>query len=109
MKKKILFWIYGDITSFAIPHYLSEKIDYDAFAIIDVTNNPKKFYQEQKLTQFKKFWFYHDFFKSKDFTPDVDYLQKFEKKYNINLWELATNERIFYRFNKFHIFDKNLL
>ena len=35
---------------------------------------------------------------------DLNYLQNIEKKYKINLWELAINERIFYRFNNFYKF-----
>lgn len=107
MKKKILFWVDGDITTFAIPNYLSKKIDIQAFAIIDITNKSKKFFQEQKFVKFKKIWFYHDFFDFKNSSPDINYLQEFEKKYKINLWELAINERTFYRFNRFYSFNKS--
>ena len=107
MKKKILFWIDGDTTSFAISYYLQEYLDADLYAIIDTVNKTKKFYKNQKLTEFTKFWFYHDFFDFENTTPDIDYLKNFEKKYSINLWELAVNERTFYRFNKFHKFTDN--
>ena len=107
MKKKILFWVDGDTTSFSIPYYLKEKLDFDAYAIIDTTNKPKKFYQEQEFISFSNFWFYHDFFDFNNSTPDIDYLEKFEKKYDINLWELAVNERTFYRFNNFYTFTNN--
>ena len=39
--------------------------------------------------------------------PDLKYLSDFEKKYDINLWELAINERIFYRFNRIYNFSSN--
>lgn len=107
MKKKILFWIDGDTTSFSIPYYLKEKLDFEAYAIIDTTNKPKKFYQDQKFTNFTNFWFYHDFFDFNNSIPDMDYLKNFEKKYKINLWELAINERTFYRFNQFYTFTNN--
>jgi len=106
MKKKILFWVDGDITTFAIPNYLSEKMDVQAFAIIDITNKSKKFFQEQKFIKFEKIWFYHDFFNFNDYNIDHDYLQKFEDKYKINLWELAVNERTFHRFNRFYSFKE---
>ena len=36
--------------------------------------------------------------------PDLEYLSNFEKKYKIDLWKLAINERIFYRFNRLYKF-----
>ena len=104
-KKKILFWIDGDTTSFSIPYYLKEKLDFEAYAIIDTTNKPKKFYKEQNFINFNKFWFYHDFFDFSNLKPDIDYLRNFEKKFKINLWELAVNERTFHRFNHFYKFS----
>ena len=38
---------------------------------------------------------------------NIEYLKKFEEKYGINLWKLAINERIFYRFYNFHKFSEN--
>ena len=105
MKKKILFWIDGDTTSFSIPYYLKEKLDFEAYAIIDTPNKPKKFYKEQNFINFNKFWFYHDFFDFSNLKPDIDYLRNFEKKFKINLWELAVNERTFHRFNHFYKFS----
>jgi len=51
-------------------------------------------------------WFYHDYFNIKT-KPDIEYLKLFEKKYSINLWSLAYNERIFYRFNDYFRFTEN--
>jgi hypothetical protein len=53
---------------------------------------------------YEKIWFYHDAIK-KDVKYDLEYLEKFEKKYNISLWLLTVNERIFYRFNPFYEFS----
>ena len=39
--------------------------------------------------------------------PDMNYLKNFEKKYNINLWKLIINERIFYNFFNFYNYSKN--
>jgi len=36
---------------------------------------------------------------------DTEYLSNFEKKYDIGLWNLAINERLFYRFNRFYKFS----
>ena len=41
---------------------------------------------------------------------DKDYLEKFEKKYEINLWQLAINERFFYKYNSYYKFsDEEIL
>ena len=39
--------------------------------------------------------------------PDLEYLRSIEKKYDLNLWLLAANERIFYDFYDYHKFSEN--
>ena len=105
MKKKILFWINsGTMNIFGLTKYLQNDIDAEFFAIYDVTDKPKKFFQEQKLTNFQKIWFYHDFMQKKITQPDLNYLKGFENKYRINLWKLVSTERIFL-YNEFHKFS----
>ena len=105
MKKKILFWINsGTMNIFGLAKYLQNDIDAEFFAIYDVTDKPKKFFQEQKLTNFQKIWFYHDFMQKKITQPDLNYLKGFEDKYRINLWKLASTERIFL-YNEFYKFS----
>jgi len=106
MKDKILFWFGADFTHFCMSYYLQKMHDAEFYAIVDITNKPKKFFQEQKLVPFKKVWYFHDHIKS-DKKPDLEYLSSFEKKYNIDLWKLAINERIFYRFFDFHKFTSD--
>jgi len=106
MKDKLFFWIDGDFTSYCIAYYLQQRLDYDAFAIIDVTNKPRKFFQKQEFVKFKRTWYYHDHFQNMK-KPDLDYLSSFEKKYDIDLWKLAINERMFYRYNRIYKFNKN--
>lgn len=106
MNDKILFWISGALTSFCIAHSLQKKIDSDFFAIIDSYDKPKIFFQNQHLVKFQKTWFYHDHFQNMT-KPDLKYLSDFEKKYDINLWKLAINERIFYRFNRIYKFSSD--
>ena len=103
---KILFWISGALTSFCIAYYLQKKINADFFAIIDSYDKPRSFFKNQGLVNFKQTWFYHDQFQNMK-KPDVEYLSNFEKKYEINLWELAINERIFYRFNEVYKFSSD--
>jgi hypothetical protein len=104
MKSKILFWLGSDYTHFCLAHSLQKKIDCDVYAILDITERPKQFFQNQKLVNFNKIWFFHDYIKKNSSKPDLNYLAKFEKKYNIHLWKLVQNERIFLYFN-FHKFS----
>ena len=102
----MLFWISGALTSFCLSYYLQKKIDSDFFAIIDAYDKPRVFFENQNLVTFEKTWFYHDFFKNIK-KPDLKYLSNFEKKYDINLWNLVINERIFYRFNSIYKFSND--
>ena len=106
MKKKIFLWLNADLIDFCMSYYLQKISDAEFYAIIDITNKPKKFFNKQKLVQFKKIWFYHDHVKT-DKPLDLDHLADIEKRFNLNLWELSLNERIFYRFNKFHKFTRD--
>ena len=64
MEKRIVFWINADITIFSMAKFLQQKINDDFFAVIDITNKPKKFFQKQNIVKFKKSWFYHDHVKN---------------------------------------------
>jgi len=104
MPLKTLFWIDGALTTYCLSYYLQKKIDSDFYAIVDAYEKPKSFFKNQSLVEFKKIWFYHDYFQHLS-KPNLDYLSNFEQKYDINLWELAINERIFYRFNSIYEFS----
>jgi len=106
MRKKIVVWCGADFTHFCMLYYLQKKLDADFYCIADITPNVKDFFNTQKLVNFKKIWFFHDHI-TKLTNPDIDYLAAFEKKYKINLWNLALNERMFYRFNDFHKFTRD--
>ena len=102
---KIIFYLDNDLRQFCLSYYLQKKIDADFFSIIDITNKPKKFFENQNFVSFKKIWFLHDHtLPISDI--DTDYLKSFEEKYEIDLWNLAINERLFYKFNDFYNFSK---
>jgi len=106
MRDKIIVWLDSNLMQFSMCYYLQKEIDADFFAIIDVTDKTRTFFEKQNLVNFKKIWFYHDnTLPIKN--PDLDYLLSFEKKYDIQLWKLAINDRIFHDFNDFHNFSKN--
>jgi len=107
VKKKILFWIDIAMAHFGLAYQLQQKLDVDMFAIIDTPNKPKKMFKNQKIVNFQKTWFFHDHIKKVIEKPDLEYLSNFEKKYNIDLWELTINERHFYKHNKFYKFTTN--
>ena len=105
-KPKILFWIYSFLSHYSLAYYLQSCLDADFFGIIDINSKPKKFFQEQKLVNFQKIWFFHDHIIKTQQKPDLDYLKNFEQKYKIDLWKLAINERFFYMHNRFYKFTK---
>lgn len=107
-KDKILIWIGSELVHFFLAYSLQQKYDADYYAIIDITNKPRNFFKNQSLVKFKKIWFFHDEIHADNKkNPDLQYLQNFEKKFDIDLWKLAINERIFYRFYNFHKFSEN--
>ena len=77
--KKILYWVGQNFTHYCLAKTIQDKINADIFAIIDVTNKPKTFFQNQKIVHFNKIWFYHDFIDIHK-VPDFEYLKKL---YNI--------------------------
>ena len=106
MKDRILIYQDYTIHNFGLAKELQEKHDCDLFAIIDVTDNMNKFFQKQKIVKYEKTWFLYDYIK-KNHKPDLDYLSKFEKKYGIELWKLANNDRIFFKYNLYYNFSEN--
>ena len=106
MKDRILIYQDYTIHNFGLAKALQEKHDCDLFAIIDVTDNMNKFFQKQKIVKYEKTWFLYDHIK-KSQKPDLDYLSQFEKKYGIELWKLANNDRIFFKYNMYYNFSEN--
>ena len=106
MPDKILFFLTNDYTHYCLSYALQKKYDCKMYAISEVTSRPKKFFESQKLVDFENIWFMHDQIE-KGKIADMDYLEKFEKKYKINLWKLAQNERIFLYFKEFYHFTRD--
>ena len=105
MSNRVLFWLDAEPTAFCIAYYLKKIHDTDFFTLVDVTNRQKSFFQSQKLVEFKKTWFYHDVM-NQEIKSEPDYLKSFEEKFDIDLWQLAKNDRIFIDYyNTFHKFS----
>ena len=105
MSKKIIVWLNADITEFGVCYYLQKFAAYEIYAIIDITNKPKHFYETQNLVKFKQIWFYHDLIKNST-SVESNFLKSFEEKYDIPVKKLAKNDRIFMnKFNEFYKFS----
>jgi len=107
MTDKILFWLDSNLIYFGIAKYLQEQYKCKSYAIIEVPSLQKKFFKEQNIIELEKSWFYYDNVVKKKSSPDLNYLSNFEKKYELNLWLLAYNERLFYNHNDFYKFSSN--
>lgn len=105
MKDKILFWINLDLVEFCIAKFLQEKFDFNSFAVIDIQDITKDFFLKQKLVNFSNQWFYRDYLLNIDKKPDINYLKNFEKKYSINLWEIAYSQVIFFNQIRYYKFS----
>jgi len=102
---KILFLIDGWFFNFGMTYYLQKLENFESYAIIDVDDKTRHFYEKQNLVKFNKVWYYLDSFNTKKIIPDLNYLSNFESKYKINLWSIIYNDREFYQYNKFHNFS----
>jgi len=106
MNSKILFWMNDDLSGLGLPKILNEKYNLDIYSVFDITDKQKIFFQNQKLINFTKIWFYHDYI-SKSFPKADDvYLKNIEEKYDLNLSLLISAERFFTQSNLFYDFTQ---
>jgi len=107
MKDRILFWLDSGLIYYGIAYFLNQKHDCEMYSIIETHEKPRKFYENQKLTPFKKIWFFHDYVSTQNKEPDLKYLSSIEKKYGINIWLIAYAERFFAQQSEYHKFTRN--
>lgn len=105
MKDKILFWIDFGFVHFGIANAMQKQQESELYAIIDVNDKAKKFFQTQSIVNFQNTWYYLDQVKTPWESPDIEYLKNFEKKYQIDIWKIAYGDRVFFKFNKFYKFS----
>jgi len=107
MTDRIIAWLdAGSIIQFGISQFLQKNHDCELYALIDTTNSVRRFFEKQKMVNFKEKWFFHDHIK-KGSKSDRDYLDSFEKKYGVNLWQLALNDRTLNHHNEFYNFTSD--
>ena len=107
MSSKILVWVDLGLIQFGIAKYLQKIYDCDLYAVYDFNHHIKKSFLNQKLINFKQEWYYWDHVLNIKQKPDVEYLNSFEQKYDINLWSVTSSDRVFNKDNKFHIFSSD--
>ena len=103
MKEKILLWLDVFSAQFGMAKWLQKKYDCEICAIIDV-NKGKKFYEEQKIVDFKKKWYFRECFNRSQKEPDLKYLAEIEKKYKFDVWKIVYSDINFYKYNEYHKF-----
>jgi len=104
LKKKILVWLDDEITRFGVAKSLHDKKNFELYGLIDVSKKSKNFYEKQIFVDFKKKWFLHDEIEINK-NVDLDYLKKFENEYELRIWDLINNERLFNKYNLLHNFS----
>ena len=106
MNSKILFWMNDDLSGLGLPKILNQKYNLDIYSIFDITDKQKIFFQNQKLINFTKIWFYHDYISKSFPKADREYLKNIEEKYDLHLSLLISAERFFTRSNQFYNFTE---
>ena len=106
-QNNILIYVQGWFLHFGIAKALQSKIDNELYAIIDFGDKARKFFDEQKIVDYKKIWHYNDAVNDFQINPDIEYLKSIEKKYDINLWNIAYTDKSFNLYNEFHQFSTN--
>ena len=110
MKKKIIFWCDASQIHYGLAKKFFETSNFDIYGIFDIPYKQQGFFRTEEIAGFKKKWFLHDSIHEemvKREKPDIDYLKEFERKYGINLWLLAYNERLFFRYYNYKKFSEN--
>ena len=105
-KTKIMVWLGNNPGYFGITKKILEKYPCELFGIIDHPENSKRFFENQKMVKFTKKWYLRDEIQEKEII-DYDYLELFEKKYKISLWQIIYSDRFFNKYNKYHLFTED--
>lgn len=104
MTYKILFWIDQFTLPYCISYFIKDFLKCELFAIIDSTKNARQFFENQKLVDFSKTWYYGDHLQNVHDEIDFEFLKNTESKYGLNLWRDLINDRFFNNFNKSYNF-----
>ena len=107
LNDKILIFGGADLIYLGVSKHLQNLLDCNLYYISYVDENQEKFLKEQTEIKFRKLWFYSDIIQENK-KPDYKYLDKFEKKYDLNIWKIALTDRRFYpEYNVYHKFSSD--
>ena len=104
MSDNILFWIDSVLIQFGIAKSIQDKNNANLYAIFDISQSMKNLFENQKIVNFQKEWYFWDNVKIEKRQPDIKYLESFEKKYKINIWMISNIEATFSSRNQYHKF-----
>lgn len=103
MKEKFLVWFPYEYYFFGIAKYLADFYECELYGITDARKDEKHFFENQNFVDFKKIWYYRDEIKiNKMGKPNFEFLESFEKRTCINLWNIAYCDKEFYKFNPYY-------
>ena len=106
MTQKIIFWLNSSLTLTFVAKCIKDTTNSQLFSIVDCTQKNISFFKKQTDAIYNKQWFLHSSI-SKHSEIDYEFLKKMEESYQLNLWTLAINERIFHKYNQFHKFTSD--
>jgi hypothetical protein len=104
-KSRILIQFEGYF-NVGVARYLQDNLDCDLYALVDINKQIKKFFLEQQFVNFKKVWYLRDYLLKLNTEPNLEYLASFEKKYKINLWQIAHMDRILLPYNYYRCYHR---
>jgi len=105
LKGKIIYFT-NVPTDLQVAKFLQDN-ELEVYGILDIPDMLRKTFEEQEIIKFKKKWDYREFVKKEISGVDTQFLEEFEKKYEINLWSLIYKDRNLYGFNDYYDFDYN--
>jgi hypothetical protein len=99
-----MFWLENYSIHFGIAEALQKKYDCELYGVISCSPKQKDFFKSQKLVEFKKKWFVREHVNLKKHKYDINNLQSLEKSMKIQISKIIYGDRLFYKFNKYHLF-----
>ena len=101
----VLIYLNQSFLHFGITKELQKKFPANYFGICATTENAFDYLKKQDLVKFNELIHFPDYLKNTNQKPDYEFLEKFEKKYEIGVWKLINTERAFHRkFNEYYDF-----
>ena len=93
MEDRILIWITNAFFNLGLARSLQKKSQFKLFAISNADGNGSDYLKNQSIVNFEKIWVCPDKLEESDGEPDMDYLEEFERKYQISLWKIIYGDR----------------